>query len=155
MPLASISNPWKHQKNQWFSDIFRGYRNRPLAWNGFVHSLQFTSARKLFFALSYPLTHFLSMHPFSTPWKHQKTVRFLNVLRVSVFRGYRKGALGTKGLIYKEWFFVWKKKCFAQKIFRFLYFWWMHIFQNMRRHHRYYHKLEVTIPFASFKSSVV
>ena len=35
--------------------------------------------------------HFL-MHPFSTPWTHLKTVRF------SVFRGWRKGALGTNGL---------------------------------------------------------
>ena len=32
-------------------------------------------------------------HPFSTPWKHQKTVRFSNV-----FRGYKKGALGTNVL---------------------------------------------------------
>ena len=31
------------------------------------------------------------MHPFSTPWKHQKTL-------VYVFRGYRKAALGTNGL---------------------------------------------------------
>ena len=33
------------------------------------------------------------MHPFSTPWKLQKTVRFPNV-----FRGQRRGALGTNGL---------------------------------------------------------
>ena len=33
------------------------------------------------------------MHPFSTPWKQQKTVKFSNV-----FRGYKKGALGTNGL---------------------------------------------------------
>ena len=150
MQLASICNQWKHQKNQWFSDIFRGYTNRPLAWNGFVHSLQITSARKLFFALSYPLTHFLSMHLFSTPWKHQKTVRFLNVLRVSVFREYRKGALGTKGLIYKEWFFVWKKNVLLKRYLDFC------IFDECTyfRMHRYYHKLEVTIPFASFKYSV-
>ena len=32
-------------------------------------------------------------HPLSTPWKHQKTLRFSDV-----FRGYRKGALGTNGL---------------------------------------------------------
>ena len=58
------------------------------------------------------------MHPFSTPWKHQKTVRFSDV-----FRGQRKGALGTNGLrkyleeiasllcaidkIVNEWFFDW------------------------------------------------
>ena len=34
------------------------------------------------------------MHPFSTPWKHQKTVRFSDV-----FWGQRKGALGTDELI--------------------------------------------------------
>ena len=33
------------------------------------------------------------MHPFSTPWKHQKTFRFSDV-----FRGYWQGALGTNGL---------------------------------------------------------
>ena len=30
------------------------------------------------------------MHPFSTPWKHKKTVSFSDV-----FKGQRKGALGT------------------------------------------------------------
>ena len=34
------------------------------------------------------------MHPFSIPWKHQKAVRFSDV-----FRGQRKGALRTNGLI--------------------------------------------------------
>ena len=34
------------------------------------------------------------MHPFSTSWNHQKTLRFSNVLR-----GYRKGALETNGLL--------------------------------------------------------
>ena len=38
----------------------------------------------------YLLTHFSPIHPFSAPWKHQKTVRFCDV-----FRGYRKGALWT------------------------------------------------------------
>ena len=39
------------------------------------------------------------MHPFSTTCKRQKTVRFSDV-----FRGYRKGALGTNrlSLSYKE-----------------------------------------------------
>ena len=35
---------------------------------------------------------FFLMHPLSTPWKHQKTVRFSDV-----FKGY-KGAFGTNGL---------------------------------------------------------
>ena len=34
------------------------------------------------------------MHPFSTPWKHEKTLRFSDV-----FRKWRKGALRTNGLI--------------------------------------------------------
>ena len=29
--------------------------------------------------LSFFLTHFFPMHPFSTPWKHQKTLRFSDV----------------------------------------------------------------------------
>ena len=33
------------------------------------------------------------MHPFPTPWKHQKTVRFSDV-----FRWKRKGVLGMNGL---------------------------------------------------------
>ena len=33
------------------------------------------------------------MNPFSTSWKHQKTVRFSDV-----FRGQRKGALGANAL---------------------------------------------------------
>ena len=45
--------------------------------------------------LSSPLTHSFSMHPFSTPWKHQKNVRF------SVFRRVEKGCiLGTNGFKY-------------------------------------------------------
>ena len=34
------------------------------------------------------------MHDFSTPWKHQITVRFSDI-----FRGVGKGVLGTNGLI--------------------------------------------------------
>ena len=39
------------------------------------------------------LTHSFPMHPFSTPLKHRKTVRFSDVSK-----GKRKGALGTNGL---------------------------------------------------------
>ena len=35
------------------------------------------------------------MYPFSTPWKHKKTVKYSDV-----FKGLRKGALGTNGLIH-------------------------------------------------------
>ena len=31
--------------------------------------------------LRYELINFFSMHPFSIPWKHQKTVRFSDVFR--------------------------------------------------------------------------
>ena len=40
------------------------------------------------------LTHLFPMYPFSTPWKHQKTVRFSDV-----FRGKRRGTLETNGLM--------------------------------------------------------
>ena len=33
MPLVSFYTPWKHQKTC-FSDLFRGYRKRPVTWNG-------------------------------------------------------------------------------------------------------------------------
>ena len=49
---------------------------------------------KDFLVLQKHLTHLFPMNPFSTPWKHQKTVRFSDV-----FWGYGKGALGTDGLI--------------------------------------------------------
>ena len=39
------------------------------------------------------LNHLFPMHPFSTFWKHQKTVSFSHV-----FGGKRKGTLGTNGL---------------------------------------------------------
>ena len=42
----------------------------------------------------YLLTHSFTMHSFSALWKHQKTVRSSDV-----FWGWRKGALGTNGLI--------------------------------------------------------
>ena len=52
------------------------------------------------------LTHLFPMHPFSTPWKYQKSsivipyaVRFSDVLM-----GQRKGALGTNGLKYDKIF---------------------------------------------------
>ena len=44
--------------------------------------------------LSFVLTHLFPVHPFSTPWKHKKTLRFSDV-----FRGWREGTLGTNGLI--------------------------------------------------------
>ena len=40
------------------------------------------------------LTHLFPMYPFPTPWKRQGTVRFSDV-----FRGKRKGASGTNGLL--------------------------------------------------------
>ena len=40
------------------------------------------------------LTHSFSVHPFSIPRKHQKTLRFSDI-----FGGKRKGALGTNGII--------------------------------------------------------
>ena len=33
MSLITFDTPWKNQKNKG-SDVFRGYRKRPVAWNG-------------------------------------------------------------------------------------------------------------------------
>ena len=52
-----------------------------------------SSSQCMLKAAEYYLTHSFLMHPFSTPWKHQKTVTFSDV-----FRWKRKGALGTNGL---------------------------------------------------------
>ena len=41
--------------------------------------------------IRYTLTHLFPMHPFSKPWKHQKTLRFSDV-----FRGAEKGCIGKK-----------------------------------------------------------
>ena len=32
--LTHLDTPWKHQKNQRFSDVFCGYQKRSVAWNG-------------------------------------------------------------------------------------------------------------------------
>ena len=34
MPLVSLDTPLKISENQRFSDVFTGYRKRPVAWNG-------------------------------------------------------------------------------------------------------------------------
>ena len=47
------------------------------------------------------LAHLLPIHPFSTPWKHQKTVRFSDV-----FREARKGALGRLASKLCCWFSI-------------------------------------------------
>ena len=36
MPQVSFYIPLKTSENFWFSDIFRGYRKRPLPWNGLI-----------------------------------------------------------------------------------------------------------------------
>ena len=41
----------------------------------------------------------LPVHPFSTPWKHQNTLRFSDV-----FRGVEKGCIGDKWVnLFKKW----------------------------------------------------
>ena len=52
---------------------------------------------ELYFSRVGNLTHSFPMLPFSTPWKHQKTFLFSDV-----FRGYRKAASGTNGLMHGQ-----------------------------------------------------
>ena len=63
------------------------YMMETLVIKGLIHLLPISPWRLGF------LTHSFPMHPFSTPWKNQKTLRFFDV-----FRGRRKGALGMNGL---------------------------------------------------------
>ena len=53
----------------------------------------FNHKRPISQKLLHRLTRLFAMHPFSTPGKHQKTIRFF-----ALFWGLRKGALGTNGL---------------------------------------------------------
>ena len=50
------------------------------------------------------LTHFWPMFPFFTPWKHQKTKRFVaeNQTFSGVFWDYKMGTLTSNGLIHKK-----------------------------------------------------
>ena len=50
-----------------------------MAFSGQVIQLRTTQNRVLL--RNEELTHFFPMHPFSTPWKHQKTLRFSDVFR--------------------------------------------------------------------------
>ena len=49
MPLVSFSNSWKHQKT---SDVSRGYRNKPMAWNGLDTKYSYTMVYKILEHLS-------------------------------------------------------------------------------------------------------
>ena len=49
----------KTSENIWFSDVFRGYRKRPVAWNGLVYQLFFRTTNLLL--LLYPLLLIKSM----------------------------------------------------------------------------------------------
>ena len=57
-----------------------------IKWNGLQSSPKLVVS-------SLQITHSYPMHPFSTPWKHQKTLRFSDN-----FRSQRKSALGMNGL---------------------------------------------------------
>ena len=74
----------KIQKNQVILNVFQ----RKYFW---ITSLLNIVLHKHYVKIS--MTHLLSMHPFSTPWKRQKNLRFSDV-----FRGQRKGALGTNAI---------------------------------------------------------
>ena len=46
VPLVSFYTLWKHQGNLWVCDVFRRYRKRSGAWNGWRPSLHFLMQRK-------------------------------------------------------------------------------------------------------------
>ena len=60
----------------------------------FLHRifLRFTSADSYLHVFSAKLTHSFPLHPFSTPWKHRKTLRFSDVFR----EGVEKGCIGNE-----------------------------------------------------------
>ena len=67
-----------------------------LIFLGAIEKEQWSDMEKMSWVME-RLTYLFPMHPFSSPWKPQKTLRSSDI-----FRGKRKGALGTNGLI-KYW----------------------------------------------------
>ena len=74
MPLVSFNTPWKTSENQSFSDVFRGYRKRPVAWNGltvlslscwFMWPLESTPCTKLLTVEISPKQDFLHLSVFA------------------------------------------------------------------------------------------
>ena len=59
-----------------------------------VTPVLFSYIQPAWFRRIFLLTHSFPMHPFSTLWKHEKTLPFSDVFRV-----YKKGALGKNGPI--------------------------------------------------------
>ena len=47
MPLLSLLDLLKTSENLWFYDVFRGYRKRPVAWNGLMYQLFFRTTNLL------------------------------------------------------------------------------------------------------------
>ena len=102
--MLHFCTPWKRQKTEgnigkmkcnigrkWVKPTFAFHIDTVISF-----SLQF---KWLVFKwnvtmISNGLTHSSLMHPFSTPWKHKKTVRFSDV-----FRGKRRSTLGTNWLM--------------------------------------------------------
>ena len=97
--------PLKTSENPWFSDIFRGYRKKPVVWNGVIYLFS-VLVKCLLISSSYlygfPTSTTCSM-PNINPF--QVNVPFLHPLKTSenrrfsdVFRGYRKGTLAWNEL---------------------------------------------------------
>ena len=76
--------PEKVRKLEVFSGVFRGYRKRPVAWDGFNIYLKLGNAGSC-----KPLTQLFPMNPFSTPWKHYREVE-------KGFQGIENGCIGNK-----------------------------------------------------------
>ena len=66
-------------------------------WNMWKLHINLTPQNYLFLVVLKVLTHLFRMHPFFTPWKHQKTIRFSDV-----FKMQGKDALGRNELIFHK-----------------------------------------------------
>ena len=86
LQLVNISTDQKYGSVEWQNTI------KPVRWRIYKKVVRLCSKTVSYvLKLWNYLTHLLSMHPFSTPWKHQKTVRFS-----AVFSVVEKGCIGNK-----------------------------------------------------------
>ena len=67
LPMFHFYNIWKCEKTSAVLTFAGGMETRTLVWNGLICSF-----------INSSLIHSFPMHPFSTSWKHQKTLRTYN-----------------------------------------------------------------------------
>ena len=69
----------RHSKFQWLHNYI--FFKKEINFNIFIYNIIIFTGRINSGAITSKLTHSVSMHPFSNPWKHQKTFQFSDIFR--------------------------------------------------------------------------